>query len=345
MHQIGVNVILHCFDYGRGRQPELEKYCAQVYYYKRHKSFWKQFSTLPFIVISRKSDKLLENLQKDDYPVFFEGYHTTYYLTHKTLKNRLKIVRSHNVEHHYYELLKKQENFWPRRLFFGIESKKLKKYERILQHTDIIAAISPNDAQYFSNNFDQVIWLPPFHSNKQLTALAGSGNYALYHGNLSVPENIEAALFLITAFKNKNIPLILAGKNPAKSIINAIAQAKNIELKINPDFKQMTHLIQDAHIQLLPTFQPTGIKLKLIESLFLGRHIIANNAMIKGTGTEKLCHVANSKEAFVVQAQKLMQIPFENKDLILRKELLSKKFDNERNASLLMQIINEKINH
>ena len=27
LHEAGVQIHLHCFDYGRGNQPELEKYC------------------------------------------------------------------------------------------------------------------------------------------------------------------------------------------------------------------------------------------------------------------------------------------------------------------------------
>ena len=42
---------------------------------------------------------------------------------------------------------------------------------------------------------EKVHYLPAFHAHKEVESLVGSNNYALYHGNLSVNENIRAALF------------------------------------------------------------------------------------------------------------------------------------------------------
>ena len=77
LHEAGIKVILHCFQY-RDRQPQeaLEQYCEKVYYYKRKLSPIIMLSTLPFIVASRRSSVLLKNLKKDDYPILFEGLHT-----------------------------------------------------------------------------------------------------------------------------------------------------------------------------------------------------------------------------------------------------------------------------
>ncbi|MBI9066271.1 MAG: glycosyltransferase [Salinivirgaceae bacterium] len=341
LHEVGAKIHLHCFDYGRGMQMELNKYCQSVSYYKRNRNIYKQFSSKPFIVSSRSSKKLLTNLLKDNYPILFEGLHTTFFIDHSSLADRIKVVRTHNVEHLYYKLLQKQEPFFLRRWFFAAESRKLEKYQSILSHAQLIAAISPNDTKYFISKFDNTFWLPPFHSNSEIKTEVGSGNYALYHGNLSVRENIEAVLFLIDTFKETQINLIVTGKNPSIQIRKNIAKVKNIKLIANPSYQEMMELILNAHIHLLPTFQATGIKLKLIESLFMGRHCIVNFEMLSGTGLEKLCHLANSKEEFLNKALKLMSSPFENKDLIMRKEILSKKFSNNRNAQMLLNAIKD----
>ena len=101
LHAEGVKIHLHCFDYGRGRQPELDKYCEEVNYYCRiggHKSF---SNSLPYIVASRANPQLLKNLKKDDYPVLMEGMHCTYFLQNGSLQNRKTFVRLHNVEYQY----------------------------------------------------------------------------------------------------------------------------------------------------------------------------------------------------------------------------------------------------
>ena len=32
LHECGVDITLHCFEYGRGEQTELNKYCKKIYY-------------------------------------------------------------------------------------------------------------------------------------------------------------------------------------------------------------------------------------------------------------------------------------------------------------------------
>ena len=105
LHQEGVHIILHAFEYGRAKAPELEKYCTQVYYYKRPVTIPKQISTLPFIVKTRDANELLFNLKKDNHPILFEGLHTCYFLDHPDLRDRKKYIRMHNVEWQYYACL------------------------------------------------------------------------------------------------------------------------------------------------------------------------------------------------------------------------------------------------
>ena len=71
LHEAGTKVHLHCFEYGRGQQAELEKYCAEVHYYPRqegHKGFSLQ---LPYIVASRNDEQLWKRLNADDHPILF----------------------------------------------------------------------------------------------------------------------------------------------------------------------------------------------------------------------------------------------------------------------------------
>ena len=96
-----------------------------------------------------------------------------------------------------------------------LESRRLKRAERILYYADEIAAISPSDKDYFEQKYGNTFLLNPFHSNDKVDILAGRGDYLLYHGNLAVSENVEAALYLIEkVFSKIDFPVIIAGKNP-----------------------------------------------------------------------------------------------------------------------------------
>ena len=58
----GVKIHLHCFVKDRDEQPELNKYCEEVFYYKRDLSAKKLFSKLPYIVASRYDEELTQRL-------------------------------------------------------------------------------------------------------------------------------------------------------------------------------------------------------------------------------------------------------------------------------------------
>ena len=81
LHECGVKIILHCFEYERPHAAELEAICEEVHYYRRRTGWQTNISLLPYNVYSRKDERLLRNLRKDDYPILFEGLHTCYYLT------------------------------------------------------------------------------------------------------------------------------------------------------------------------------------------------------------------------------------------------------------------------
>ena len=94
MREEGFDVWLHTYFYGdRKPQPQLEKVCNRVSYYKRDIGWKKQFSTLPYIVNTRDSTQLLLDLCKDDAPILFEGLHTCFFIDHPRLSKRRKLDR------------------------------------------------------------------------------------------------------------------------------------------------------------------------------------------------------------------------------------------------------------
>ena len=105
LHRLGVRIHLHCFEYGLAHPPELESICQSVSYYKRKSGLIYQLSLIPYIVITRKSKQLLERLLENNFPILFDGLHSTFYLNHPALASRMKLVRTHNIEHYYYSSL------------------------------------------------------------------------------------------------------------------------------------------------------------------------------------------------------------------------------------------------
>ena len=128
----GFKVHLHCFEYGREHSPKLEAICESVNYYKRNTTFGKVFKKNPYIVTSRISEDLIQNLLKDDYPIILEGLHSCGVLLDPRMKDRKIFVRTHNVEHEYYRYLAETEKNLRKRLFLKLESRKLRKFDMML---------------------------------------------------------------------------------------------------------------------------------------------------------------------------------------------------------------------
>jgi hypothetical protein len=344
LYQQGCIIYLHCFQYGRAVAPELEKYCKQVWYYPRKIGINGLSMQLPYIMYSRRDKQLLFNLLNIDAPIIFEGIHCTYLLNHPQLSGRKKIIRNHNVEHQYYQLLARRESNLIKKCYYYLESFFLKKLERKLFAADILMPISDADTAFFSTLYPlkKVVNISGFHPYDSIISQKGKSDYCLYHGNLSHPENIEAALFLIQAvFNDTTTRLIIAGRSPSSKILNACKPYSNIQLIENPDSESMAQLIADAQIHLLPTFQKSGLKLKLLYALFAGRFVLANEEMLFGTQVQDACIIANTAEEFKQKILLLMTAEFDEKEIEKRKAILSKAYNNKINSKRIMDILQE----
>ena len=339
LSEAGVKVHLHCFEYGRGEQ-EILKRCHEVKYYKRDNSFAKQLSLTPFIVNSRRSEALVQDLLKDNYPILCEGLHTTAVLLDKRLKNRKIYVRAHNVEHDYYNGLGDTERCGWKRLFYHIEAWKLKRYEPVLKKAAGIFAISQKDCDYFTQRFKNVVLVPGFSATDSVCSETGRGEYVLYHGNLSVRENEDAAKWLIeNVFSELDLHCIVSGLNPSDKLIKLAEKHSNVTLVANPDDAEMIDLLRQAQVNILVTNQPTGLKLKLLNALYNGRFCLVNSDMVKGTSLESLCVVADEPEQMISEIKRLMEEDFTEDDIEERDAQMKQLYDNESNARIIIEAI------
>ena len=342
LHQLGIKIYLHCFEYGRGRQPALNQYCEEVHYYQRERLAQGIPLRLPYIVSSRINPLLIKNILKDNHPILLEGIHCTYYLYHGELINRKVLVRLHNVEYEYYHQLARSSNNFYKKIYFTLESRLLKKYENIIAKKAKLIAVNEKDRETYKKVFaaKDVEFLPVFLPFNEVSSLQGKGTFCLYHGNLSVVENEKAALWLLeNVFNDLDIDFIIAGKNPPSKLKSQAANYKRVRLIENPSEEEMAELIRNAHIHLLPSFNTTGIKIKLLNALFNGRFIITNAASLQGTGLETLCWIAEKPSGYKIIIQQLLQSSFTQNEISKRNELLKFRYDNEKNAKQLIQWI------
>ncbi|MFP5042010.1 glycosyltransferase [Parasediminibacterium sp. JCM 36343] len=333
----GVKIHLHCFEYGRGEQEELNKYCASVNYYKRQEGHKGISSRFPYIVASRKNELLFNNLLNDDYPIFMEGIHCTYLLADPRFAGRKKFVRVHNVEYQYYHELFHHASSPLKKIYYYWESRLLKKYEQsIVSKATAFWGVTEKDVAVYRNELgcktiDYLpLYLPP---NWEVNCLEGIGHFCLYQADLSVDVNEQAAIWLIQeVFSKIKVPLVITGKKPSKKLEELAHEQKHTCLVANPDEKEMQEMIAKAHINILPSYHSSGIKLKLLNALYNGRHCLVNEATVVGSGLEAACHIGSNANVFANIVLQLKNQPFTTEEITLRKKILAGMFNNEANA-------------
>lgn len=337
LHDVGKSIILHSFNYNPSRHTKgLEKYCKKIHEYKRKHFFQAWPLSHPYIVRSRINKDLIRRLNEDRHPILLEGFHCSGIVPFLQAKDRI-VVRIHNDEATYYGQLANAEKSFLKRCYFLLESLLLNRYQEQFDKAIQMACLSETDKQILEHkyHFQNIRFIRCFIPWQKVTSREGKGEYCLYHGNLAVSENEQAAIWLIkNIFSKLNIPLVVAGKEATKNLRHLTAKYDNVRLINNPPSDEMAALIRDAHIHVLPSMNNTGVKLKMLNALLNGRFCITNEAGVRGSSIEKNVIVKNTVDEWRNAIEELMQKEFTTSEKEERKSVLSL-YNNQTNAQKL----------
>ena len=342
LSEAGVAIDLHCFYKGElHHYSELEKLCQNVHYYERDMSFHQMLHRWPFAVSSRQSSELLTNLLKDNSPILFEGLVSCALLAHPALRNRDKFFRESNIEHDYYFALCRAARNWGNKLYYLADAIRLRPFESCVQYAKGIFAVAHQDEAHFQQKYPAIEthYIPSFHPDSTVAIPEGLGEYILYHGNLDVSENYNAARIIMTEIAPRlpQIAFIFAGRYHNSLLDNLIRQTPNVTLIANPDNAKMDELVRNAQIHLLLTEQATGLKLKLLNVLYKGRHIVVNDKMVTGTDVASLCHIGTTYDELARLCQEYFTLPVSAEDKRQRTQVLNMYYNND---TLCQKLIN-----
>jgi hypothetical protein len=335
LKQLHYEVILHCFS-NEAEHPELSLWCNELYLYPRNIGILKQFSILPYIVNTRKSDVLLDRLLKDDFPILFEGIHSCALLSNSKLSARKKIVRTHNVEALYYRALANTSHSIVQKIYFNIEAWRLSIFEKKVKYATHVLAVSDNDVAFFKTLNKQVILL---QNTVELSDFeherTAKKTDIVFHGNLSVAENSIAAKWI-----GENVAIhlqrkvIICGKNPTQATIDFL-EIRNCEVFSSPTNEQLSQILGSAKIHLLPTFQATGAKNKNLRALSAGGFCLVNKAMMEGTNLHEFVVFAETPDEFLAQINILLSTEYFPEKMVQ----LEDKIDTKAGATVLKTIL------
>jgi hypothetical protein len=281
---------------------------------------------------------LIARLNADNHPILLEGVHCAGIIPYLIKTERNIVVRLQNEEAIYYKRLAETESNFFKSSYYRLESHLLKKYQHTLLKSIWYAAVSQRDIDLFRHQYalQQIALIPSFTPWQEASPLSGKGTFCLYHGNLTVAENKKAALWLIRrVFSQLKVPFCIAGKNIPETLKRAAKHFDHISFVSNPDELVMAKLIREAHIHVLPDFNDTGLKLKLLHALFMGRFCVTNKPNLPASSTVAVAH---TPEDYIQSINKLMQRDFDAESVAERGHVL-RFYSNEQNADKLNALL------
>lgn len=235
-------------------------------------------------------NKLVEILKKERYDIVQLEmiYMAPYIETIREHSKALIVLRAHNVEHLIWDRIAKKTRFLPKRWYINHLVRTLRKYEmEAINKVDGIAAITYRDAAFFRGETAvPVIDIPygvdpdefePHYEVKE--------NPSLYHiGSMNWMPNEEGIYWFLqnvwdkVAKREPELNLNLAGRHMPKWLTKLKKKNINVLGEV-PDAKEF---IKNNDIAIVPLLSGSGIRIKIIESMAMGRTVITTMVGAEG---------------------------------------------------------------
>lgn len=333
---LGVSIELHCFTDTRRDFEVVESFCDAVYTYPKTSRFKALFSKKPIALATRENRMLTQRLSQSDAPVLLQGLQSAVMLVNGLGNSKAVYLRIQNIEQQYYRGLANAINNPLKALIYNWEARKFESFEPCLKSPQTLFTLSHHEQHYYSQ-LNASVYVPVFHENEIVQQCSEFGEFALYHGNLSVADNLKTACFLIDVFKEVDYPLVIAGSFRQELIQKKIKNYKHMSFEPIETAEKLDALLARAHITLNLSFQRSGTKLKVMNALFKSRHCIVNENVIDEPEALAASHLCTSAVAIQEKVRDLRSEPFT--EFEKRQKLLDGIFNNRKNAQKIKQSI------
>jgi polysaccharide biosynthesis protein PslH len=258
------------------------------------------------------------------------------------------ILRTHNVEHLIWERLSKQAGFIKNNYLLHL-SNQLKKYElNLWSRVDAIAAITNEDKQLMLQLgcTNKIVLLPAGIDFSNYPSSETNSTSVFFHlGSMAWQPNLEAMQWFLNnvwpSFQARysNATLQLAGRNLE---VLANTNLKGVE-KIG-EVANAIQFMQQSGIMVVPLQSGSGVRIKIIEAMALGKCIISSSIGAEGipfaNGINLL--IADDVETFLQQLTFCITQPQRVKEIgIQARQLALTYFDQNNSMKLFLETIHE----
>ena len=254
------------------------------------------------------------------------------------------ILRAHNVEHIIWKRMSEKASNLALKWYFKLCAKRLYIYEKnLLNQVDAVVAITPNDQKMFV----EIGCKKPIFVSSGGANIGSPPNFLLpqnhaicFIASLDWLPNIEGLNWFLEQVlpkiieKNPNAVVNIAGRNMPQKI----AQQASKNIKIWGEIDHAQTYMQQNGILIVPLLSGSGMRIKLVEAMALGKAIVSTSVGAEGVCGTHLEHyyIADTPQTFADACLKLLQNPEICTDLGKNAYFLAKThYDNQKiNAEL-----------
>ena len=235
-------------------------------------------------------ERLAEVLEKEQFDVVQLEmlYMMPYVDTIREHSKAMIVLRAHNVEHKIWERIAKETRFFIKRWYINHLAKTLKEYElSALETVDGIAAITRKDAAFFRKYCSKPIIDIPYgvYPEEFTPKYEIEGKPRFYHiGSMNWMPNEEGIRWFINEVLPKTVEKVydfvyhLAGRNMPEWLTNLKDEHVDVVGEV-PDAKEF---VANHDVAIVPLLSGSGIRIKIIESMALGKTVITTRVGAEG---------------------------------------------------------------
>lgn len=322
--------------------PALVAYlCGESYHVKR-------------FINEQMKRKLVEILKAEDFDIIqVESIFLTPYLPiMRRFSNAKIILRAPNIEHKIWERIYKATKTPFKRGYIKHLALTLKYYE--LNHINDYDAVSPVtevDAEYFrENGLRKKCKGIPFGMNppELLSDVLEEKNTIFHIGSMNWHPNEQGIKWFLEECWDKirqttpNVQAYFAGRYMPNWLKNTSIEGVHIVGEVEDSIRFMT----SKQIMVVPLLSGSGIRIKIIEAMSIGKTVIATTIAAEGIMYEdgKNIIIANSAEEFASAVKYCVENPDKCKSIGDEAyKLIAERYSNDQVVNQLVTLYKEII--
>ncbi len=303
--------------------------------------------------------KLAAILQQETFDIVqLESVFTASYIPVIRQYSKAKIVlRTHNIEHQIWQRMARHERFWPRKWAIKCLANQLERFECGLgSQIDAFAAISEPDYQFFADCYGDVpgtilpFGVDPDDYPEDENYMPSATPELFYVGSMNWRPNIEGLEFFLDEVwplvleRFPDLTFTIAGRGTPATLTSR--HDKNVI--VVGEVESANDFMLSKDVMVVPLLSGSGIRVKIIEGMALGKTVITTTIGAEGIAVEdgKNILIANTPEQFVEAIAKCVHAPdicsFIGENA---RNLIALDHNNEVITQDLIQFYNSLLNH